>query len=176
MKNNYHAISICLILLLIAVNPLHAQKSWTKDVISSSSYKMYNSSDFESYKYVGTATYFGAEFTYNKSGGVITKVHQQSPASDFNFRVDDIVTAIGKFKISSEEEYNKAIKFYKPQDEVSVSYIREGEETSRIVVLDKIDVYKSEKGGKKLELPTTINSSGAPATIKVLETDKLNKK
>ncbi|HEX8335057.1 MAG TPA: PDZ domain-containing protein [Segetibacter sp.] len=159
-----------LILIFSASATLNAQKTWTSTP-SSSAVKFYNSSDLESYKFVGTATYFGADFTYNKLGGVISKIYQTSPASDFNFKVDDIVTAIGKFKIISAEDYEKAIQFYKPTDEVAVSYIRDGEETSRIVVLDKIDVFKSEKGGKKLEIPSQ-HLSGTKETIKVLETGK----
>jgi predicted metalloprotease with PDZ domain len=149
----------------------HAQKTWTHSASSSSTFKIYNSSDFESYKFVGTATYFGADFTFNKTGGVITKVYETSPASDFNFKADDIVTGMGNFKILSAEDYEKAIQFYKPNDEVPVSYIRDGEERSRIVVLDKIDVFKSEKSGKKLEIPSQ-HLSGSKETIKVLETGK----
>jgi predicted metalloprotease with PDZ domain len=172
MNYRHYHIACFFILFTSAASTVHAQ-SWSGTASSSGSFKMYNASDFESYKYVGTATFFGAEFTYNKSGGVITKIHQTSPASDFNFKVDDVITAIGNFKILSAEDYDKAIKFYKPEDEVAITYIREGEERSRIVVLDKINVYKSIKGGKKLELPTTINEKGAPATIKVLDTDKI---
>jgi S1-C subfamily serine protease len=172
MKKHSFLFSVVFALALLATNISTAQQVWSKTASSGVGYKLYNASDLESYKFVGTVTYFGADFSYSEKGGLITKVHQTSPASDFNFKENDVITAIGKFKVTSSEEYDKAMETYKPKDEVVVSYIRDGEERSRIVVLDKIDVYKSEKKDKKLQLPTTIHDKEAPASIKVLETGK----
>jgi predicted metalloprotease with PDZ domain len=167
---NKYQILIAFLFTHLCFTSSSAQTGWSKTGYSQT--KIYNSANFESYKFVGTVTYFGADFTFNKSGGIITQVHNSSPASDFNFKVNDVITSIGKFKISSADDYEKAMDFYKPKDEVYVSYKRDDDERSRIVILEKIDVYKSEKDGKKLQLPSSINEKGAPATIKVLETGK----
>ena len=169
-KRSYYSMLLIVLLFLVAPSA-HAQKNWVSTQSSESTTKFYSAKDFDTYSFVGTSTFFGAEFKYEKSGAIITEIHSTSPASDFNFKLNDVVTTIGKFKILSEDEYEKALAFYKPLDEVSVSYIRDGEERSRIVVLGKINVFKSEKAGKKLELPTGIHANEVPEKIKVLETN-----
>lgn len=90
-----------------------------------------------------TETFFGADFTYSNEGAKITNVIPNSPAESFNFRNGDIITAIGSVAINSEEDYKHAMEINKPDETVSVSYIRKGTQKTRKVKLDKITVYKT---------------------------------
>ncbi len=80
-----------------------------------------------------TEAVFGAEFTYTDKGAVITFI---------NFKTDDIITAIGNVTINSDAAYKQALSSYKPEETVTISYIRKNVQKQKKVILDKVTVYK----------------------------------
>ena len=87
-------------------------------------------------------TLFGAEFEYSDEGGKVINILPNSPAENYNFKRGDIVTAIGSVVINSESAYRQAMEINKPDELVTVTFIRKGAEKERKVRLDKITVYK----------------------------------
>jgi S1-C subfamily serine protease len=89
-----------------------------------------------------TEAVFGAEFNYTDKGAVITFIYPNTPAETFHFKTDDIITAIGNVTINSEAAYKQALNSYKPEESVTISYIRKNVQKTKKVILDKVTVYK----------------------------------
>jgi serine protease Do len=59
-------------------------------------------------------------------GALIKNVTKQSAAEKAGLKEQDIITKVGDKKISTPEELAYAIKSYKPNDQVKISYLRDG--------------------------------------------------
>ena len=70
-------------------------------------------------------------------GVVIKNVIDSSAAKKAGLKTDDVITRFGDNEISTPEDLSNAVKNYKPGDEVSVNYIRDGKNKSVKVELGK---------------------------------------
>jgi serine protease Do len=62
----------------------------------------------------------------NEKGAKITEVNKETAAEKAGLKKGDIITKIDTAKIDDSEDLYKTIGKYKPEDKVSVSYLREG--------------------------------------------------
>lgn len=70
-------------------------------------------------------------------GVVIKNVIDSSAAKKAGLQTDDIITKFGDKEISTPEDLSNAVKDYKPGDETTVNYIRDGKNKSVKVELGK---------------------------------------
>ncbi len=73
----------------------------------------------------------------NEKGAKITEVTKESAASKAGLQKEDIITKVGDTKVATPEELYNAIGKYKPEDKVSISYLRDGKEGTATAVLEK---------------------------------------
>lgn len=72
-------------------------------------------------------TYFQVD---DEVGILITAVEEDSPAEEAQLKAGDIITAVDEKQIGSAAELTRAIRGYKPGEEVSLSLIRKGRKKS----------------------------------------------
>lgn len=72
--------------------------------------------------------FLGVSMDQADNGAKVTEVSKESAAEKAGIKVGDIITKVGTTKITSAEDVQKAIGSYKPNDEVSVTLLRNGKE------------------------------------------------
>ena len=70
-----------------------------------------------------------------EDGAKVTELTNESAAEKAGLKKDDIITKIGDKKIDGPESLSKAVRAYKPKEEVTVYYKRDGKENSARVIL-----------------------------------------
>jgi serine protease Do len=70
-------------------------------------------------------------------GAKITDVTSESAADKAGLKDGDIITKLGDEKIADGDELYKAVGKYKPEDKVTVTYKRDGKESTASVTLQK---------------------------------------
>ncbi len=75
-------------------------------------------------------------------GAKITEVTEESAAEKAGFKEDDIITKIGETKITGPDDLYKAVGNYKPEDKVTVAYLRDGKPSTATVTLGKSEQMK----------------------------------
>jgi serine protease Do len=73
----------------------------------------------------------------NDKGAEITEVQENSAAEKAGLKKGDIITKIGDKKVSGSSSLIDAVKSYKAQEEVTVTYLRDGKEKTTKAKLDK---------------------------------------
>lgn len=73
----------------------------------------------------------------NEKGAKLTEVTKESAATSAGLQKDDIITMVGDTKIGDPEDLYKAIGKYKPEDKVTISYLRDGKEHNTTATLGK---------------------------------------
>ena len=70
-------------------------------------------------------------------GAKITTVEKESAAEKAGLKKEDIITKVGETKITNSEDLYAAIGKYKPEDKVTISYVRDGKDASATAILSK---------------------------------------
>ncbi len=83
----------------------------------------------EPYAFLGVTT------DEDENGAKVTEVTKESAAQKAGLKKDDIITKIGDKKIDGPESLTEAVRSFKPKEEVTVYYKRDGKENSSKVVL-----------------------------------------
>jgi len=73
----------------------------------------------------------------NDKGARITSVEDESPAEKAGLKKDDIITKVNDTKVEDSKELYEAIGKYKPEDKVTITYLRDGKEGTASVTLGK---------------------------------------
>lgn len=75
-------------------------------------------------------------------GALVKDVTEKSPAQKAGLKEGDIITKVENDKIDDANDLYKAIGKYKPEDKVSITYLRDGKEYQTQVTLAKNDQVK----------------------------------
>ncbi len=85
----------------------------------------------------GNRAVLGVLSEKHEKGAKITAVNKESAAAKAGLQKDDIITKVGDTKIEDAEGLYSAIGKYKPEDKVSITYLRNGKESTTTAVLGK---------------------------------------
>lgn len=72
--------------------------------------------------------FLGVVTEQSDNGAKITEVSAESAAAKAGLKKDDIIIKINDFKISNSEDLYQAIGKFKPNDKITVTYLRNGKE------------------------------------------------
>ncbi|MFH0765598.1 MAG: PDZ domain-containing protein [Calditrichota bacterium] len=61
-----------------------------------------------------------------KSGALITKVRSEMPAEAAGLKAGDVIVSVNDESVESTEQLGKVVRSHKPEEEVTVKYVREG--------------------------------------------------
>ncbi len=75
------------------------------------------------------------DFAYDGSGVRVASVSSGSPAAKAGIMKGDIIILLGDLKITNLREYSNKLKLCKPGDRVEITFLREGREISKDIVL-----------------------------------------
>jgi serine protease Do len=81
--------------------------------------------------------FLGVSSTKGENGVIITEVTKESGAAKAGLKTGDIITTVSDQKITTPEELSKAIGKRKPDDKVTVTYLRGGKKSTVTVTLGK---------------------------------------
>lgn len=79
--------------------------------------------------------FLGVSTDENEAGAVITNVTKESPAEKAGLKNGDIITKINDKKVEDPESLSDVVTSFKPKEEVTVYYKRDGKESSSKAVL-----------------------------------------
>ncbi len=86
--------------------------------------------------------FLGVVTEKNEKGAKITSVEKETAAEKAGLKKEDIITKVGDTKINTSEDLYAAIGKYKPEEKVSITYLRDGKETMATAVLGKNKVLE----------------------------------
>lgn len=97
---------------------------------------------------LGGAKMFGGDISLNKAflgvttnasdkGAKVVSVQKESPAEKAGLKKDDIITKVNDTKIESSSDLYDAIGEYKPDDKVTVTYLRDDKQQTATITLEK---------------------------------------
>lgn len=72
-----------------------------------------------------------------QKGAEIHEISKNSAASKANLKVGDIITRVDEIKVDGPQSLAEAIHKYKPEDKVSVTFLRDGKEQKMAIPLGK---------------------------------------
>ncbi len=81
--------------------------------------------------------FLGVTTEKNDKGAKVNTVEKESAAEKTGLKKDDIITKVNDDKISSSEDLYEAIGKYKPEEKVTITYLRDGKEQTASAVLGK---------------------------------------
>jgi hypothetical protein len=70
-------------------------------------------------------------------GAVVSDVIAQTPAEKAGLQKGDIITRVNDNEISNGQQFREAIRSFKPGDEISITYLRDGKENKVAATLDE---------------------------------------
>jgi serine protease Do len=88
------------------------------------------------------SAFLGVMTETTEQGAKITEITKGSAAEKAGLKEDDIITKIGDDKIEDPDDLYKAVGKHKPEEKVSVSYLRDGKQLTAQVTLGKSDQMK----------------------------------
>ncbi len=111
----------------------------------------------EPYAFLGVTT------DEDDNGAKVTDVTKESAAEKAGLKKDDIITKIGDKKVEGPESLSEAVRAFKPKEEVTVYYKRDGKENSAKVTLGE----KKDSGpfGYSFSTPGVARSFSAPYVV-----------
>lgn len=86
---------------------------------------------------MGNKAYLGVTSNASEKGAKIVSVQKESPAEKAGFKKDDIITKVNETKISSSSDLYEAIGEFKPEEKVTITYLRDDKENTATVTLEK---------------------------------------
>jgi S1-C subfamily serine protease len=78
----------------------------------------------------GSRPYFGSipDFSQDQAGYTLSGVSKDGPAERAGMKADDIIVQLGEYPIGNLEDFDTALRKFKPGDRVRVTVKRSGEE------------------------------------------------
>ena len=86
---------------------------------------------------VGNRAFLGVVTEKTEKGARINSVEKESAAEKAGLKKDDIITKVGDNKIEGSDDLYEAIGKYKPEEKVSITYLRDGKEATINTLLGK---------------------------------------
>ena len=81
--------------------------------------------------------FLGVMSEKNEKGAKITSVTKESAAAKAGLQKDDIITKVNDQSITDSEDLFETIRKFKPEDKVTISYLRDGQQKTTTAVLGK---------------------------------------
>jgi len=81
--------------------------------------------------------FLGVMSEKNEKGAKITSVTKESAAAKAGLQKDDIITKVNDQSIADSEDLFETIRKFKPEDKVTISYLRDGQQKTTTAVLGK---------------------------------------
>lgn len=81
--------------------------------------------------------FLGVMSEKNEKGAKITSVTKESAAARAGLQKDDIITKVNDQSITDSEDLFETIRKFKPEDKVTISYLRDGQQKTTTAVLGK---------------------------------------
>lgn len=81
--------------------------------------------------------FLGVMSEKNEKGAKITSVTKESAAARAGLQKDDIITKVNDQSIADSEDLFETIRKFKPEDKVTISYLRDGQQKTTTAVLGK---------------------------------------
>jgi serine protease Do len=119
-----------------------------------------------------------------EKGAQIKEVNKESPAAKAGLKVGDVITKLGDTKIESADGLYNAVSKYKPEEKVSVTYLRDGKEKTTSAVLGKntsvnIRSMKMDKGNFDIRIPNFEHNfnfdehvmKGGPGNVRIMSSN-----
>lgn len=91
----------------------------------------------EDFPFAGNRAFLGVVTEKNEKGARITSVEKESAAEKTGLTKNDIITQVGDKKIESSEDLYDAVGQYKPGEQVTISYLRDGKPATTTATLGK---------------------------------------
>lgn len=111
----------------------------------------------EGFPFGGNRAFLGVVSEKTDKGAKITSVQKESAAEKAGLKKDDIITKIGDAKIEGSDDLYESIGKYKPEDKVTVTYLRDGKESTITATLGKnaneARVFNFKNEDFKFEMP-----------------------
>ena len=93
-------------------------------------------------KIKSNSAFLGVMSETTEQGAKITEVTKASAAEKAGLKKGDVITKIGDDKISSPDDLYKAIGKHKPDEKVTITYLRDGKQATAQATLTKSDQMK----------------------------------
>lgn len=81
--------------------------------------------------------FLGVSSAKDEKGAKINSIEKESAAEKAGLKKDDIITKVGDTKIEDSEDLYDAIGKYKPEEKVTITYLRDGREAQTTATLGK---------------------------------------
>lgn len=81
--------------------------------------------------------FLGVSSAKDEKGAKINSIEKESAAEKAGLKKDDIITKVGDTKIEDSEDLYDAIGKYKPEEKVTITYLRDGREAQTTATLSK---------------------------------------
>ncbi len=111
----------------------------------------------EGFPFGGNHAFLGVVSEKTDKGAKISSVQKESAAEKAGLKKDDIITKIGDAKIEGSDDLYESIGKYKPEDKVTVTYLRDGKEFTTNATLGKnaneAHVFNFENEDFNFEMP-----------------------
>ena len=91
----------------------------------------------EGFPFGGNRAFLGVVSEKTEKGAKITSVEKESAAEKAGLKKEDIITKVGDSKIEGGDDLYEAIGKGKPEEKVTITYLRDGKETTATAVLGK---------------------------------------
>lgn len=91
----------------------------------------------EDFSFGGNHALLGVVTEKTDKGAKISSVEKETAAEKMGLKKDDIITKVGEEKIEGSEDLYDAIGKYKPDDTVTITYLREGKPATATATLGK---------------------------------------
>jgi len=118
----------------------------------------------EGFPFGGNHAFLGVVSEKTDKGARITSVQKESAAEKAGLKKDDIITKIGDAKIEGSDDLYESIGKYKPEDKVTVTYLRDGKESTTTATLGKnateARVFNFKNEDFKFEMPEMPGMNG----------------
>jgi serine protease Do len=85
----------------------------------------------------GNSAYLGVTSNGSEKGARIVSVQKESPAEKAGFKKDDIITKVNDTKITGSADLYETIGGFKPNEKVTITYLRGDKEATANVTLEK---------------------------------------
>jgi len=94
----------------------------------------YRSGDFYT---ISDRAFLGVSTEKDDKGARITNVTDNSAAEKAGLKEDDVIIRVDETKIESQDQLSKAVTKHKPEDKVTITYLRDGKEQKTTATLGK---------------------------------------
>lgn len=91
----------------------------------------------DDFPFSGNRAFLGVVTEKNEKGAKITSVEKESAAEKTGLKKDDIITQVDDKKIENSEDLYEAVGQHKPEEKVTITYLRDGKSATTTATLGK---------------------------------------